>query len=394
VGTISQGSHNSATSRFHNQWNNHYSGIKTVHVFLENIDRVPNMDETLKDRMIAEARFIRAWHYFNLTNWFGGVPLFTEDISIEESQTISRSAHEEVVNFVQSELADIVSDLPPNYEYSAANRGRITRGAAIALNARVSLFDNDWEGVVNYTEQLIDNIENGDYELFPSYSGIFQPENEFNSEVIFDFQYVANNVTHNLMFDLAPLTAGARVNDMGPTQNLVNAYPMINGLPIDHPDSGFDENNPFQNRDPRLSATIVHHLSEWEESDGTTRTIYIEPGSAPNDNAARDEYQGPGSNATQTGYYLKKHFDNTVTASFNSGLNLIVIRYADILLMNAEARNELNQMNEQVWNQTIGAIHLGIKRRACVLAWKVAAYMQRIAIGLSGTNRPRRTQAC
>lgn len=356
VGTIAQGAHNSSTGRFHGQWNNHYSGIKTVHVFLENIERVPNMDENVKTRMIAEARFIRAWHYFNLTNWFGGVPLFTEDITIEESQTIARSSHEEVVNFVQSELEAIVSDLPANYEYGADDRGRITRGAAIALNARVSLFDNDWNGVVNYTEQLINNTENGDYGLFPSYTGIFQPENEFNSEVIFDFQYVVNNVTHNLMFDLAPLTAGARVNDMGPTQNLVNAYPMINGMPIDHPDSGFDENNPYQNRDPRLSATVVHHLSEWEESDGTTRTIYIEPGTAPNDNAARDEFQGPGTNATQTGYYLKKYFDHTVPENFNSGLNLIVIRYADVLLMYAEAKNELNQMNEQIWNQTIGAI--------------------------------------
>lgn len=356
VGTISQGSHNSSTGRIRNQWNEHYSGIKTVHVFLENLDRVPDMDEALKARMIAEARFIRARHYFHLTNWFGGVPLFTKDITLEEAQTISRSSHEEVIQFVQSELEAIVSDLPANYEYSESDRGRVTRGAAIALNARVSLYDNDWEGVVKYTEQLIGNPENGDYALFPSYSGIFQPENEYNSEVIFDFQYVPNNRTHNLMFDLAPLTAGARVNDMGPTQNLVNAYPMINGLPIDDPASGYDVNNPFENRDPRLSATIVHHLSEWEDQDGTIRTIYIEPGSAPNDNAARDEFQGPGSNATQTGYYLRKYYDHTVPASFNSGLNLIVIRYADVLLMHAEAKNELNQMDEQVWNLTVGAL--------------------------------------
>lgn len=356
VGTISQGSHNSSTGRFGNQWNNHYSGIKTVHVFLENIDRVPTIEETLKTRMIAEARFIRAWHYFNLTNWFGGVPLFMEDISIDESQEVSRSSHEDVITFVQSELEDIVSDLPANNEYSADDRGRITRGAAIALNARVSLYDNDWDGVVTYTDQLMNGGENGDYELFPSYSGIFQPENENNREVIFDFQYVENNVTHNLMFDLAPLTAGARVNDMGPTQELVNAYPMMNGLPIDDPTSGYDENNPYTNRDPRLSATVVHHLSEWEDPDGTVRTIYIEPDTAPDENAARDEYQGPGSNATQTGYYLKKYYDPTVPESFNSGLNLIVIRYADVLLMHAEAKNELNEMNEQVWDQTIGAI--------------------------------------
>lgn len=356
VGTISQGSHNSSLGRIANQWREHYSGIKTVHVLLENIDRIPDMDEALKSRYIAEARFLRAWHYFHLANWFGGVPLFTSDISVEESQTISRSSKEEVISFVQSELEAITSDLPANYEYSAEDRGRITRGAAIALNARVSLYDSDWDNVVRYTEQLMHDVENGDYALFPSYRGLFLPENEYNSEVILDFQYVANDVTHNLMFDLAPLTAGARVNDMGPTQNLVNAYPMRNGLPIDDPASGYDENNPYDNRDPRLAATIVYHLSEWEESDGSTRLIYIEPGSAPDGNAARDEYQGPGTNATQTGYYLKKYYDPTVPENFNSGLNLIVIRYADILLMHAEAKNELNQMNEEVWNQTIRPI--------------------------------------
>lgn len=356
VSTIARGNHNPSTPRFDGQWNMHYSGIKTTHVFLANIDDVPNMDEELKARMKAEARFIRAWHYFRLTNWFGAVPLFTEDISVEESQTIGSTPHDEIIQFVHDELNAIVSDLPANTELPQSERGRITKGAAIALNARVSLYDNDWEGVVENTSKLIGTTGNGDYGLFPSYRGLFLPQNEYNQEVIFDFQYVENDRTHSTMVDLAPLTAGARVNTMAPTQELVDAYLMQNGQPIDEQGSGYDEDNPYQNRDPRLDATIVHHLSEWQEPGGGTRTIYIEPNSAPNEDAARDEYQGQGSNATSTGYYLKKYYDPTVPSSFNSGLNLIVIRYADVLLMHAEAKNELGEMNNQVWDQTIRAI--------------------------------------
>lgn len=354
--TIARGNYNASTPRFDNQWNMHYSGIKTANVFLENIDRVKNMDEDLRARMKAEARFIRAWQYFKLTTWFGDVPFFKKDISVEESKTISQTPHGDIVNFIHSELEDIQNDLPMKGEYSQQDRGRITKGAAIALNARVYLYDNNWQGVVNSTEKLIGTSANGDYGLFPDYRGLFLPQNEYNQEVIFDFGYVPNDVTHNQMFDLVPLTAGARVNAMAPTQELVDAYPMQNGKSIDDPNSGYDENNPYQNRDPRLDATIVHHLSEWQDRDGGSHTIYIKPGSAPDQDAARDEYQGQGSNATSTGYYLRKYYNPTVPDNFNSGLNLIAIRYADVLLMYAEAKNELGQMNQQVWDETIRPI--------------------------------------
>jgi len=356
VSTIARGNHNPSTPRFSNQWNMHYSGIKTTHVFLENIDKVPDMDQAVRAQMKAEARFIRAWHYFKLTTWFGGVPQFTKDISVEESQNIASTPHSDIVSFIHSELNSIVSDLPTNTGLNQEDQGRITKGAAIALNARVHLYENNWQGVVDNTSKLIGTAENGDYGLFPSYRDLFLPENEFNQEIIFSFQYVANDVTHNNMFDLVPLTAGARVNAMAPTQELVDSYPMQNGQPIDAQGSGYDEDNPYQNRDPRLDATVVHHQSEWENDDGTTRNIYIEPGTAPNEDAARDEYQGQGSNATSTGYYLRKYYDPTVNTNFESGLNLIQIRFADVLLMHAEAKNELGEMNNQVWGNTIRAL--------------------------------------
>ena len=349
VSTIARGNHNPSTPRFDAQWDLHYNGIKTVHNLLENIDGVSEMPENLREQMKAEARFIRAWHYFKLTTWFGDVPLFTEDISIEESQNVEAAAHDEIVSFVHSELEAIADILPESY--AAGDEGKVTSGAAIALNARVYLFDNEWQGVVDNTEQLMGS---GEYDLFPSYRGLFLPENEYNEEVIFAFKYVPIEVTHSEMFDLAPLTAGARVNAMAPTQELVNAYWTVDGESFEG--SGFEEGNPFEGRDPRLDATIFHHLSQLQDTDGTTHPVYIEPGSAPNEELARDEYQGQGSNATATGYYTQKYYDPTVPATFESGLDLIVLRYADVLLMHAEAKTELGEMSAQVWDATIRPI--------------------------------------
>src|SRR5699024_4083131 len=98
----------------------------------------------------------------------------------------------------------------------------------------------------------------------------------------------------------------------------------------------FDQNNPYENRDPRLTATVVYDGYKWKEPDGSEKTIYIKPGSDPDPNAP-DEYK-PGTVASPTGYYLRKYYDPTAT-NFESGLDLLLFRYADVLLMYAEAKN-------------------------------------------------------
>src|SRR5690606_21548995 len=111
---------------------------------------------------------------------------------------------------------------------------------------------------------------------------------------------------------------------------------------------------PYVNRDPRLTYTIVYDGYEWEEpSTGEVHTIYIKPGSSP-DNPV-DEYS-PGSSTTPTGYYLRKYYDPDHETGLASGLNLMLIRYADVLLMYAEAKNELGQFDQAVWDQTIKAL--------------------------------------
>ncbi len=353
---ISSGQADASNGRFANEWRDCYAGIKTCHTFLGNVDRVPGMDEALKARMIAEARFIRAYLFFRLTTWYGDVPLFEHDLTLSESKELVRTPQADVLSFVRNELDAIESVLPTKEEYGSEDVGRITSGAVVALKARAYLYSNDWENVVANCEKLINSSSYGEYSLFPSYEGLFLPGNEYNDEVILDLGYVPSLRTWGNYYDLAPLSVGARVNQMAPTQELVDSYVMLNGKTIDATGSGYDESDPYVNRDPRLTATVVYHEFPWKKPDGSIQTIYIKPGTAPDETAQVDEYQGQGANSTSTGYYMRKYYDPTSLASFTSGLNLILIRYADVLLMYAEAKNELGEMTESVWNETIRAI--------------------------------------
>ncbi len=352
VMSISAGLADPSLGRFSGQWNNQYSCIKTTHIFLENIDRVPNMTDEVKNRMKAEARFIRAFQYFQLYTWFGDVPLFTADISVDESKTLSRTSKANVVSFVLDELVAIESILPTNTQYSVADRGRITKGAVAALRARVLLYESRWPEVLAITKNFLETNQYGTYSLFPSYEGLFLPQNEYNQEVIFDHAYIPEVRTYNNFFDMAPLAVGARLNALAPTQELVDDYIMLNGRGIKDAGSGYDEDNPYTRRDPRLQYTVVYHGYQWKLPNGSTRTIYTKPGTDPDAQNKVDEY-APGGVSSPTGYYIRKYYDPTSVGNFNSGLNLILIRYADILLMHAEALNETTGLNSSAWDQTI-----------------------------------------
>lgn len=363
VASLAGGSFDASLGRVKEEWGYHYTGIKTTNIFLENIDRVESLDAALRARMKAEAKFIRAYHYFQLETWFGDVPLIEKDLTIEEAKVITRTPKAQVVEFILKELDEAAAALPVNTAYAAVDRGRVTKGAAIALKARVLLYESRWAEVATTCEQLIGNTTNGTYGLFSSYEGLFLPQNEYNNEVIFDLQYVpngANNISYYDFRDFAPLSVGARLNALAPTQELVDSYLMLNGKLPAEAGSGYDENNPYAGRDPRLTNTVVYNLYQWKKPDNTIKTIYIKPGSDPNpdSNTGRgaDEYAS-GTVSSPTGYYIRKYYDPTSNVStFQSGLNLILIRYADVLLMYAEAKNELAQLDAGVWDRTIKPI--------------------------------------
>ena len=353
--SIAAGTYDSSLGRFKSEWKDRYGGIKTCNLIIENIDRVPNADPAVVERMVAEARFLRAFQHFQLTTWFGDIPIVKNDPTLEEALTVKRDPHSDVVEFILDELDDIIPILPKNDQLIEEERGRITMGAAVALKARLLLYEDRWAEVASLTKDFMD-MNYGQYDLFPSYSGLFETSNEYNSEDILSIQYTPLNRTWGEFFDMAPLSVGARLNALAPTQELVDSYLMLNGKKIDDVASGYDENNPYINRDPRLTATVVYDQYNWTEGDGSSSVIYIKPGSDPDPNAPNEYSQG--SSKTTTGYYTRKYYDVQHGTDLKSGLNLMLFRYADILLMNAEANNELDQMDSNVWNSTIRAIRV------------------------------------
>lgn len=352
--SIAAGIYDPSLARIKKEWNDRYAGIKTSNLLLENIDRIPNADPAVITRIKAEARFLRAFQHFQLTTWFGDIPLLKKDPSLTEASTITRTSNAEVIQFVLSELDAIIPALPKNTQLTTPERGKITMGAAVALKARVLLYEGKWDDVVKTVEPLI-AMSYGTYSLFPSYEGLFQQQNEYNSEDILSLQYVPVDRTWGEFFDMAPISAGARLNALAPTQELVDSYLMLNGKRINEAGSGYNENDPYTNRDPRLTNTVVYDQYNWKEANGSGHIIYIKPGSYPDPDPNKigpDEFV-QGSSSTPTGYFTRKYYDVAHGTDLKSGLNLMLFRYADILLMYAEAKNELNQMTSAVWDQTI-----------------------------------------
>ncbi|WP_343703970.1 RagB/SusD family nutrient uptake outer membrane protein [Chitinophaga sp.] len=342
--SIAAGAYDGRTNRVAGEWAFHYGGIRNVNNLLANIDKVPELDAALKARYQAEARFIRAFHYFHLVNWYGDVPLIKNEISYEESFNIARTAKAEVISYVLAELDEITGALPLKAEYADADKGRITRGAAAALKAKVLLYDSKWNEAATVLEQIMAGTY-GTYTLFPSFAGIFQPENENNSEVILNMEYVPVHRTQSMQRFFIPFSEGVLISGMAPSQSLVDDFVMTNGKGIRETGSGYNENAPFANRDPRLEATIIHDGSSFITKRGETVVIRTAPGTGDN---AVDK-----ADASKTGYYFRKYYDRTADGNNNSGLNLILLRYADVLLMYAEAKAMQGQLDEATWNSTI-----------------------------------------
>lgn len=359
IRNIGNGNYDPSNSFILSQWSQRYAGIRRSNIFLNNVGKVQGLTDSQLNELKGQAMFIRAWHYFLLTQWFGDVPLVTDEISIEESQSLTRTAKATIDNFIGEQLETAISFLPETYP--AGNEGRITKGAAIALKSRFHLYNGQDQQAADLAGQLF-----GKYSLFSNYANLFKMENEFNQEVILDLQYVPNNREHDIQYSLIPPSEGGYAN-FSPFQQFVDTYTMINGLPITDAGSGYNENNPYVNRDPRLAANVVFNGSNWTRADGSQITIDTSPNASPNG-------INFSSNTTPTGYYVSKYYDRTARSVVNSGLNLILIRYAEVLLNYAEAKVNLGTFNASDWDNTIKAI----RQRAGLTG---------VALNFPGTNQ-------
>ena len=305
------------------RWN--YTGITRVNYIMENKD---NIDFPEKQHILAEARFLRAYYYFELVKFFGDIPLIIDErLGIEEAQQLPRAPKADVYAQIEEDLTFAISILNP----VAAQKGRATKGAAQALLGKAYLYQN------KYTEAatILDEIRNsGLYSLIPNYGDLFSVSNENNSETVFDVQYTGlegggYGCLICLEGNAAPGFQGIRQYN-GPVYGDGNSY----NLPTQ------ELYNAFSPIDPRRGHTILD----------IEAFIAAQP-----DPSAITYAIGAGGH---TGYYNNKYIkrqgeiglpDNDLT----SPVNYRVIRYADILLMAAEAHFHLgnNSVAQQLVNQ-------------------------------------------
>ena len=329
--SIARGDNNPTLPLINSRYEIAYEGIGRTNTFLANIDLVP-MNEDLKKRFIAEARFLRAFYYHNLVEYYGGVPLILDPPNNNTQGQLPRNTKAEILAVVQADLNAAESALP--ISYSSTDMGRATKGAALALKARSALYNENWSEAISASQGVIDLNA---YSLYPDYRGLFLLENERNSEVIFDVAFQFPEVTNNYheLFQQGNVF-----------KDLVDAYLATDGRPIEDSEV-YDPENPFANRDPRLSQTLI--------TIGSTLNGELVTG---------DELF-----ADLTGYAFKKYtyfLDDEVRSTpqpNQSEINPILFRYAETLLTIAEAENELNGPTARAYNainQVRGRLSVGM----------------------------------
>jgi hypothetical protein len=334
-----------------------YKAIQSYNFFLSNIDNV-SMDNNLKTQWKAEIRFLRAFDYARKYMFWGGVPIVTKVLSYGDELKIPRSSGDSVVAFCLSELSDVANILPTKIDNTDA--ARATKGAALMLKARLELFyagikaNGLADGVTEqgkpdaataakyYAAAAADAsaiITLNQYGLSSDYEGLFWEQNQGTpnrqKEVLLEVAYSYPNYGSDLSA-LYTLNEGGW-NSESPTQDMVDEYETTNGLMIGN-DPAYNANNPYANRDPRLSYSVIYPGMNWNGR-------YFNSISS----AGGDEYYNSSNgNRSKTGYCLRKYCAPLANLPHDpgsdvEGLNFIVMRYSEVLLTRAEALIELNQ---------------------------------------------------
>ncbi|WP_227006179.1 RagB/SusD family nutrient uptake outer membrane protein [Rufibacter latericius] len=325
-------------------WGRSYRSIREVNYALANIEKVP-MSQSHKNLLVAELKFIRAFRYHDLIRNYGRVVLVGDKVAqlgedFTDPALFVRSTIQEGLQYVNTQLEEAAAILPVDYS-SSWQKGRATKGAALALRSRLMLYAASplykqngsqitWQAAASAAQDVMALNE---YSLDPQYANMFIAEEGNSPEIIFARFYNLNSRHTALEIANGPNGYDGWGGN-APLQNLVDAYEMANGKMITDPTSEFDPQNPYANRDPRFYATILYNGAEYRGRALETFT----PG-------GKDSKDGPSNwNTSQTGYYLRKFMDDTnpIQNPWNVAGRQpwIYFRFAEILLNYAEAQNE------------------------------------------------------
>lgn len=293
---------NATNATYSSMWTGHYQAIFRANLAIENIPGI-EMDENLKARLIAEAKFLRAFCYFRLVQWYGEVPLITSILTEDQFFSQQRAAISEVYGQIEKDLQEAIAVLPESSKYAAADIGRVSKGAARGILAKLYMVKKDYTKAVEQCEAIISSNE---YALMPSYAEIFTSKGEQGPESVFEISAVA-----------------IQAAVAGPGASPYNMVQGVRGVP----NLGWGFNRPSDNLiaayepgDPRRQATVIY-VGEILP-DGSTKV-------EDNPDILNERYNQKA--------WVPKH----AGLQDNGPGNLRLLRYADILLLAAEAYNEL-----------------------------------------------------
>lgn len=330
-------------------WKWCYKAIRNANVFIANVDRSP-LEESEKISSRHQARFLRAYYYHELFRWFGPLVISTQPLDPFAFETTKRETLAATVEFIVAEL-DTLSQpgiLPDSWD--DADYGRATRGMALAYKARTLLYAASplfkdsgvtWAQASQAALDMINYAEQGGW--FELYYDPEEPEKSYtrffnsrkNKEVILSNLRAYDNDLYELMPPFNPWNVNKELATV-PTQWLVDCYDMADGTqpvtgynpdysPIINPVSGYDEQNPYANRDPRLVQSMLYHGQTWAKVNKGPQTVDI---------TTPEKWS--------SGYFLTKYLDDRIDHrdGGTTSMNFIMMRYAEVLLNYAEAVNE------------------------------------------------------
>lgn len=336
------------------KWGKLYESVKNCNLFLDNLDLAKDVDPALVARYTDEVRFIRAYLYFDLLRYWGAVPIVKTVPTLDKYEIIPRNSTDEVVEFIVSELDQILADpkIPASLVTSSESyKGRATTAAVHALKARALLFaasplfnpSNDvakWQKAATACKAAIDFAEGNGHGLFPEYGKLFITP--FNKEEIFVRSYwsPSGELVWNLKSSLdtylnSPSNGGW--TSLCPTQDMVESYETLDGKKITDPTSGYTLEKFWENRDPRLAQSILFDGANWK---GKKIETFL-PGGIDSNEAPVGNW-----NYSITGYFVKKFLkEDVLPADYDSKKGSpqhnVIFRLAELYLNYAETQIEL-----------------------------------------------------
>ena len=331
-------------------WSSTYGIIRKCNIAIIQAPTIEGASQEEIDQFIGQAQFLRAYWYSWMVNFFGGVPIITEalDRTSGEDLEYPRSTYEDCIEFIRQDFQDAADALPATW--GSGDKGRATEGSALAFKSEIELYAGQWQNSYNTSKEVMAL----DYSLAPDYGDMFIPIGEVNNEVIFDVDFDGDARAHNLEVFHSPridleMGVAAGWGHTLPTQDLVDCYEFTDGTLGDDP---IHADDPYTDRDNRFYETILYDGAPWKGSTIYTRfDPEVQQGSFSNSFDDNHTHQG-----TLTGYYWRKSLDESIFPSETNfygksvnGTNIVLMRFGEVLLNMAEAKNELTGPDAEVY---------------------------------------------